>query len=406
MFRKPLYTALLLTLVPLQSWAWTLEIETPSRASVSAPTAQILSQTDRGHHKLEFPESATEAYIEVRGPLGGIVAQKVGVSDAGKTLRFESAVIADDDPNPSRMATLPALCPRIEARPGKATAAPVYLYRGEKDSLNRFPITQLSDPDKNEARQAESVRLIDGRNVLLLRSVRLSYDYEDDAIVDERRSDPKSGKTIEVQEGRGGFYANLHYAVLPYDSSILSLPEQSLLHLAEGSLASIGLTERRPELRTHGFLPGPFLSGSSFGYPLCEWGDTAHQAPEQSLEYRNIALWDWDYSVTSPGRVLLIVWEGDEEDKARAQGLIGATRLTDDLIGVFEVTRAGSQNPLRLQNSRGDFEITLQTGNFSIPPAPPAPSLPLAEKAAESPFEAVLQVFSSDKPAAAMTGNP
>lgn len=406
MFRKSFYIALLLAGIPLQGRAWTLEVETPPRASVVAPSGKIQSQPDKGRHKLEFPEAVNEAVLEVRGPLGGIVLHPVNSGDAGKTLRFEDAIIADDDPNPTKLANLPTLCPRIETQAGRSESPPVYLYRGEKDSLNRFPITQLTDPDKNEGRQAESVRLIDGRNVLLLKSVRLTYDYEDDAIVDERKTDPKTGQSVEVREGRGGFYANLHYAVLPYDPSIPGLPEQSLLHLAEGSLASIGMAERRPELRTHGFLPGPFLSGSSFGYPLCEWGDTAHQAPEQSLEYRNIALWDWDYAVASPGRVLLVIWEGDEEDKARAQGLIGPTRLIDDLIGVFEVTRAGSLSPLRLRNSRGDFEITVQTGNFATPPAPPAPSLPLAEKAPSSPFDAVLKVFSSDKPAAAMTGNP
>ena len=405
MLRRTFYIVLLLAGLPLRNAsAWTLEIETPPFAELRSAAAKVESKAEKGRHRLEFAESVVETTLEVRGPLGGIVAYKIGPNDAGKTLRFETSTIAGDDPNPATLPNLPAICPRLEAKGGQSGAAPSYLYRGESDSLNRFPITQLGDPDKNEGRQADSVRLMDGRNVLLLKSVHLRYDYEDDAIVDERKIDPKTGESLEVREGRGGFYANLHYAVLPYDPAILTLPEQSLLHLAQGSLGLIGQSDRRPSLRTHGFLPGPFLSRSSFGYPLCEWGDTAQQAPEQKLDYRSIALWDWDYAVTPADRVLLIVWEGDEEDKARAQGLVAKDRLTDDLVGVFEVSRSGSRSPLSLKNARGDFEMTVQSGNFPTPEAPPAPSLPLAQGQGGGALDAVLQIFSSNPPAAAMEG--
>lgn len=391
---KTFYFALLLVGLPFgQILAWTLEVETPHFAEVRADTAKVVSQPDKGRHKLEFSGDVSEANLEIRGPLGGFLNHPVRMTDAGKTLRFDAAVIPGDDPNPKLLPNLPALCPRLEARAASAGQTPSYFYRGENDSLNRFPITQLTDLDKTEGRQAESVRLIDGRNVLLLKSVRLNYDYEDDAIVDERRTDPKTGRNVEVYEGRGGFYANFHYAVLPYDPAIPSLPEQTLLHLAQGSLSLIDQTALRPALRVHGFLPGPFLSRNSFGYPLCEWGDTSQQATVQSLDYRGIALWDWDYATTPDDRVLLVVWEGDEEDQARAQGLISPHRLIDDLVGVFEVSRSASLRPLKLRNPRGDFEITIQTGNFPSPPAPPAPSLPLAENA---PAPAM--------PAAAMTG--
>ncbi|HEX5033399.1 MAG TPA: hypothetical protein VFW62_02865 [bacterium] len=388
---KSLCLALLLAGLPLgQVLAWTLEVETPPFAALRSTAAKITSKPDKGLHKLELPEGSGETSLEIRGPLGGWVRHPIGSADAGKTLRFEAAIVAGDDPNPTLLPNLPALCPRLEIQTGRPNR---YLYRGESDSLNRFPITHMTDPDKTEGRQAESVRLIDGRNVLLLKSLRLSYDYEDDAIIDERKTDPKTGQSIEVREGRGGFYANFHYAVLPYDPAVSALPEQTLLHLAQGSLNSIDQAQLRPELRVHGFLPGPFLSRSSFGYPLCEWGDTAHQAPEQSLDYRGIALWDWDYAVKPAERVLLIVWEGDEEDQARAQGLIDPTRLIDDLVGVFEVSRSASLKPLKLRNSRGDFELTVQTGSFPGLEAPPAPSLPLAENPAPA------------KPAGAMTGN-
>ncbi len=391
---KTFYLALLLVGLPLsQGLAWTLEVETPPFAEVRAAAAKVESKPDKGRQKLVFPESVSEASLEIRGPLGGLLSHQVGLADAGKTLRFETAIIAGNDPNPALLPNLPALCPRLEARTVAAGRAPRYLYRGESDSLNRFPITQLADLDKAEGRQAESVRTIDGQNVLLLKSVRLSYDYEDDAIVDERRTDPKTGRNVEVYEGRGGFYANFHYAVIPYDPAIPTLPEQTLLHLVQGSLSLIDQAALRPALRVHGFLPGPFLSRSSFGYPLCEWGDTAHQAPEQSLDYRSIALWDWDYATTPADRVLLVIWEGDEEDQARAQGLIAPNRLIDDLVGIFEVSRSASLKPLNLRNSRGDFEITVQTGDFPRPEAPPAPSLPLATNPTPA------------KPAGAMTAN-
>jgi hypothetical protein len=242
----------------------------------------------------------------------------------------------------------------------------------------------MSDPDAWEGEQSRTLRDMDGRNVLLLQKIHITYDYEDSNIIDYERLNPKTGKLETLYEGMGGFYANFHFAALPYDPRVAELPRQTLLHLAKGKLREIGREELRPALRTHGFLPGPFLSKREWNYPVCEWGDTEYQAPEQSLEYRDIALWDWDYSVPEAGHILLIVWESDEPDALIREGKIPPTYLTDDVVGVFEVRREATLTALTLKNPRDDFEITVQTGNLQLP-APPAPNLkPVATLLQES----------------------
>ncbi|NUM81796.1 hypothetical protein HUU42_13440, partial [bacterium] len=212
----------------------------------------------------------------------------------------------------------------------------------------------------------QTITQMDGQNVLLLKHITLRYDYEDSHIIDYMGPHPLTGKPQTIYEGEGGFFANIHYAIIPYDPQIKKLDRQTLLHLAQGKLHEITppANINKPPLRVHSFLPGPFLSGSNYLYDMCEWGDTTYQAPKQELDYINMALWDWDYSQGSSQHIWLIVWEGDEEDWLVQKGLLNPFTLTDDLIGVFEIKREQTLAPLTLINTQGDFEIIVQTGTI------------------------------------------
>lgn len=80
--------------------------------------------------------------------------------------------------------------------------------------------------------------------------------------------------------------------------------------------------------------------------------------------WTQIALWDWNYEVKKTDPLIMIVWEGDEEDWLIHNQLIDPFYLTDDLIGVFEIKKEETLNPLTFKNQKGDFEMTLETGNF------------------------------------------
>ncbi len=306
--------------------------------------------------------------IEAHGPKGGLVRQWIQSPNEFRPLTFAQGIVLPKDPNPETIPVLPLLCPRLQGN----------IYHGEHDRLNHIPVFELLEPDaraKEHNGQSGQKNIsflppykaysdIDGQNVLLLKSITLTYDYEDSSIVDYEGPNPLTGKMQTVHEGNGGFYANLHYAILPYEKKITQLDTQTLLHLAEGKLREINRTDLTPEIKTHSLLPGPFLSRANHLYDMCEWGDTAHQARLQKMEYSDIALWDWDYSVKNADHVLLIVWEGDEEDWMIQQQLIDPTWLTDDLVGVFEIHRKNTLTPLTLTNARGDFSITILTGNL------------------------------------------
>lgn len=113
-----------------------------------------------------------------------------------------------------------------------------------------------------------------------------------------------------------------------------------------------------PQLKTHSFLPGPYQSSKGV-YELCEWGDTSFANHPQTLTYNDLLIWDWDLHPTN--RVMLIVWEGDEEDWMIADGLLDPYYLTDDVVGVFVIEKEQTKQPKRFINKNKDFEIVLKT---------------------------------------------
>jgi hypothetical protein len=356
-----------------------IEVQVSPYVRLESADLSIQGNPETGHYLLGL-EDNTKFPLQIKaiGPEGGMLVREVSSFEDLKKLKFESGIIPPGPSNPSTIPVLPALCPRLRpsadhggfAQTESQPSFTLFVYNAETDPLNHTPDYQLADLDATVGSQYKAYTELDGRNVLLLRKVRLSYDYEDSNIIDYRGPNPITGKPETIHEGEGGFYANIHYAVVPYSKNILKMDRQTLLHLAQGQLRDIGKDNLRPELRTHSFIPGPFLSKSEYGYEMCEWGDTAYQAPEQSLEYEDLAMWDWDYSVKNADHVILIVFESDEEDDLVKKGLIPRNYMTDDIIGVFEIHKKDTLKPLTLKNKSGDFEITVQSGDLLHPPKP------------------------------------
>lgn len=303
-----------------------LVVKAPSGTQFLIGEKIISAEEKKGAYTLFLPQPlAFPLVIKATGPFGGIVARQFDSPSQIHPYEVEAGIIKDSDSNPAVLAMLPALCPRLKKEKES------YLYEASEDVINHLPSLQMIDPDIKKGKQEKIYPEIDGKNVLLMQKITVRHDYEDEA---------------------GGFYANFHYAIIPYSSKILSLEPQRLLHLVQGRLKEIDAEETRPEIRVHSLLPGPFLSHSDNGYTMCEWGDTAHQAPEQTLAYRELVIWDWDLKVKNASHILMVVWEGDEEN---------GTHITDDLVGIFEIKKKQTKKPLTLKNPRGDFEITLET---------------------------------------------
>lgn len=307
--------------------------------------------------------SLKQLVLTVTDPFGVSVAVKPRREDAANELTIVPEIITVPSANPVSLPAIPRLCPRVTIKPGPFPGTAV--YDAGRDLLNRRPSLQLADPDSlYYRRQRDFIGDFDGTNTLKVTRVKISYDYEDTAILDYDGPHPLTGKPgHKVFEGDGGFYANFHYAVVPFAEHYLTLARQELLHLAQGRLDDINRLDLQPELRAHSFLPGPYLSTSQV-YDMCEWGDTAHQAPVQELHYKNLAIWDWDI-VGKNGvafeKLLLIVWEGDEEAWMVADGLLDPYYLTDDVAGVFVLEKTKTAEPLVLVNERGDFELEVGT---------------------------------------------
>lgn len=303
--------------------------------------------------------------LRARGPMGGIAFSPFqGV----QRFTFTEGVVREKAANPALLSVLPKLCPRIVVKAGPTgplvdQRALEFLYQGADDRLNHVPSVQLTDPDYFQGVQYKTSSEMDGRNVLLLKKVTVRNDYEDTAILDYEGPHPLTGKPHRVFEGDGGFYANFHYAIFPY-RRLKHLDRQEWLHLAQGKLKDINKESLRPLLRAHSFIPGPFLSREDYVYNLCEWGDTRWQAPEQTLHYENMALWDWDYSIERADHVLMVVWEGDEEDWMYQAKLIDPFYLTDDMVAIFEIRREDTLRPLTLVNESKDFEVVIETGQL------------------------------------------
>lgn len=106
-------------------------------------------------------------------------------------------------------------------------------YETHLDSLNHKPRIQFSDADFLKIKfQKKIFKKFDKKNVLAVQKIKVSYDYEDTSILDYKGKHPISKtKGHLVYEGEGGFYANFHYAVIPYDKRVLNLSRQTLLKL-------------------------------------------------------------------------------------------------------------------------------------------------------------------------------
>lgn len=304
-------------------------------------------------------EKAWPLKVRLNGFYGGITQRSYSSLDEIDDEKFTSKAATETSSKPKLLQNLPLLCPRVHQDRNK-----LLVYDGMKDRFNRQPFLQFMDPDAKTLVLNPVYKQMDGNNVLLLKKMKIIYDYEDSNIIDYIGPKFRTKEQTVIYEGEGGFYANFHYAVVPFNKKYLNLDRQTLLHMVEGKLSEIDRLDLTPPLRTHSFIPGPFLSKDNRVYPLCEWGDTTYQAPTQQLTYTNISLWDWDYEVPDDDHVLFIVWEGDEEDWLIRDELINPFYLTDDLVGIFEIKRQDTINPLVLINKDKTVELTLQTGNM------------------------------------------
>ncbi|MBX7147683.1 hypothetical protein K1X76_01235 [bacterium] len=341
--------------------------ETYRLAHVTAPPLtrfyiginELKTKYENSVYYLYLPQHITYPFtLKLEGPLGGFVLYPLEKPDDFNNIHLREDIILDKNSRPQSLTALPQLCPRLYSRHNN------FFYNAKDDILNHVPSIQLVDRDALENDQYKTGSEMDGKNVLLLKKVTITYDYEDSKIIDSIGVHPLTGKTQVIHEGEGGFYANIHYAIIPYNKKVFSYDKQLLMHMAQGTLSDINKNEYRPTLRTHSFIPGPFLSKDNSLYSMCEWGDTAYQAPKQELFYNKMALWDWDYSVENADHVLMIVWEGDEEEWLIKKELIDPFFITDDVIGIFELKKEELKNEKIFKNPRGNFEMVLINGDF------------------------------------------
>lgn len=343
----------------------------PPGTLLEAEKLQVSGDPQIGKWNLTLPNpNSFPLQVKAIGPFGEQVVDSITSLAKFQNYHLPFGIESQAASNPEKLTVLPQLCPRLTPRvqgnPAVSTQTfkTEFTYHGEQDPLNHRPTFQLLDPDATQGKQALTLKKMDGRNVLLVKNIRVTYDYEDSNHIEYESTDPKTGEKKIYYEDERGFYSNFQYAVVPFSEQLASANTQTLLHLGQGTLDKIGRENLKPELRTHSFLPGPYLSKREYFYELCEWGDTARHAKEQRLNYQNLALWDWDYPLRDNHKVLLIVWESDEEELDPNFAHFPKNYLIDDLIGVFPIERSASLKPLTLRNPSGDFEITVQTGDF------------------------------------------
>ena len=281
-------------------------------------------------------------------------------------MEFTDGIVKMPYANPLYIETIPRLCPRAKiiqrgSQKSLAQLGPAQLglvYDAANDFLNDKPTVQIFDSDYMRLPMQHNIwKNFDDKNVLRITRVKITYDYEDTAILDYQGPHPITKKPHLVYVGEGGFYANFHYAVLPFDARYLQLKRQELLNLAQGKLHLIHRDDLVPKFRVHSFIPGPYLSKDQV-YQFCEWGDTSFQAKKQEMSYENFKIWDWDLG---PQKVIIVVWEGDEEDWLIQEKLLDPFYLTDDLVATFVVNRADVLKPKILKNGIGNFEMEIVT---------------------------------------------
>lgn len=344
-------------------------IHTPKYTRLSAPGVSFESEKNMSRHVPVLSRDVVFPFnITAYGPLGGRTLRTVRTPSDLHGMTIQEGRTMIENSNPAFLEVLPRLCPNVVPQTSLfhlgESLPKEWIYQGEKDPLNNVPGLQLFDPDKLTGQQYRTFTAMNGKNVLSLKQVRISYDYEDENIIDYTGPDPVTKNPVVINEGDGGFYANFHYAIFPHDGDLKKIDPQTLLNVAQGRAADIGRMDLKPSIRVHSLIPGPFMSGDYYMYEMCEWGDTAFQASIQSLDYQNIALWDWDYDTAE--ELWIVVWEGDEEDWLIQKKRLDPLYVTDDLVAVFQVKREDTLAPLTLVNRRKNFQMTVQTGSIKM----------------------------------------
>lgn len=325
---------------------------------------QDIQVTDQGKGLYTLTYDAQENFflrLTITDLFGATITRTIVDADFGYQ-EFPAGIVSVPYANPVYIDTIPKLCPRVKLiQEGDEKSL---VYDAAQDVLNERPSIQMFDPDYEKVpAQGRVLRDFDDKNVLEVLLVKLSYDYEDTAILDYRGPHPLTKKEELVYEGEGGFYANFHYAVVPYDPRFLKLTRQEMLNMVQGRLFDIDRQDLLPSLRAHSFIPGPYLSKKQV-YDMCEWGDTAFQSKVQQMAYKGFKIWDWDLGDSknqTTEKVILVVWEGDEEAWLVSQKLLDPFYLTDDLVGIFVVERKDTLRPLLLKNKGSDFQMVVRT---------------------------------------------
>ncbi len=152
---------------------------------------------------------------------------------------------------------------------------------------NEGVFDQSKNFGKGMLRVPASVRKhYDGKNLLMLRSAEVDFDYEDGS----------------VDFGNiGGFYARWKIVMVPFEKKLFKALQKAHNNFDRSKIL---YRVSHKKNRIEAILPGPFRRNG------CEWGDT-RQIGSQKLEYKNYGIYDWDY-FPKVDRVLGIVYEGDE----------------------------------------------------------------------------------------------
>lgn len=295
-------------------------------------------------------------------------------------LEIKEKILSDtsSDPKPDSLDALPMVCPRILKNKNN------WIYQASLDVL----IPKMSTPEPS----------------LMLKNVAVDFDYEDSSMIVAVSPDYSK---VE-KETNAGFYANLHYFIIPYDAkwqNLLSEVDPLLKKKRELEISLFNPTTKASSVReilnqlngtgqtlgplqilmhainlnnnylpvalqldrslgfVHGFIPGPYLSANRLSYALCEWGDSRlHQEYGQKLSYQNFPLWKWG----KENKVIMIVLEGDDQlnngklKQLEQNQMLRSFDYTDDLVGWFILERQAFTQEKTLVNSAGDFKITFK----------------------------------------------
>jgi len=364
-----------------------LEVETPPNTQVySNEATRFETNREKTIYQLFFPENIKTAKIYIQGAFGGKIVRELKFENhSPPTLKISETVISDSSNSlqPEQMKTLPELCPRMLSK--KSNLIPPFLsFRrpwSPEEAIYEGTLDFLINP------------VTDHTNNLYLETARMKFDYEDPTIFVGYNH--QTGKTS--YEENGGFYSNIHFFILPYQSGLETLyqsmendlvslrklerelltlsendsrkieieqqikihydklygvgnslgPYQILMHLVFGSLQNFHWEELQhfSSPANHGFIPGPFRGSSHWGYTLCEWGDTFYHTTEQKMNYANFPLWHWTNSSLNE-KIILVVIEGDDQLrknpdrlKLEQKGILRSFDYSDDLIGFFVIHR-------------------------------------------------------------------